>query len=80
MTHRTLPVSSGFTSPSMSPRSAGQPPSIAYQESSPTVRAYEVNDGGTEVDLDEAMDDIVTLIGERNFDLYDGTDGVITKT
>ena len=33
-----------------------------------------------EVDLDEAFDDIVQLIGERNFDLYDGTDAVIRAT
>lgn len=45
----------------------------------PEIRAFEVNDEQTEVDLDVAFDDIVELVGERNFDLYDGTDGRISK-
>lgn len=45
----------------------------------PSIRAYEVNDGNTEVDLDEAFASMISIVGERNFDLYDGTDGKITK-
>lgn len=45
----------------------------------PTLRAFEVNDEDAEVDLDLALDDLINLIGERNFDLYDGSDGVIRK-
>ncbi|WP_211208732.1 hypothetical protein [Aeromicrobium marinum] len=45
----------------------------------PSVRAFEVNDDQVEVDLDRAMDDIIELVGERNFDLYDGSDGRIVK-
>lgn len=45
----------------------------------PTIRAFEVNDEDHEVDLDLAFAEIVELLGERNFDLYDGTDGLITK-
>ena len=45
----------------------------------PTIRAFEVNDGQTEVDLDAALDEMIELVGERNFDLYDGTGGTITK-
>jgi len=45
----------------------------------PGVRAFEVNDESQEVDLEAAFDDLVELLGERNFDLYDGTDGKITK-
>lgn len=45
----------------------------------PSIRAYEVHDEETEVDLDAALDDMIQLIGERNFDLYDGTDGVVRK-
>ncbi|TAL43512.1 MAG: hypothetical protein EPN91_06175, partial [Salinibacterium sp.] len=45
----------------------------------PLIRAFEVNDESQEVDLDAAFGSIVELLGERNFDLYDGTDGVITK-
>lgn len=46
---------------------------------SPSIRAFEVNDSEHEVDLDEALTEMVALVGERNFDLYDGTDGKITK-
>lgn len=45
----------------------------------PSLRAFEVHDGETEVDLEVAFDEIVTLLGERNFDLYEGLDGQITK-
>lgn len=40
----------------------------------PTVMAYEVNDPDTPVDLDTALNDIVQLVAERNFDLYEATD------
>lgn len=46
---------------------------------SPSIRAYEVNDHETGVDIDKALDEMIELVGERNFDLYDGTDGKITK-
>ena len=45
----------------------------------PSIRAFEVNDGQTEVSLDRALDEMLELVGERNFDLYDGTDGTISK-
>lgn len=45
----------------------------------PSIRAFEVNDEHTPVDLDVALEELIELIGERNFDLYDGTDGAITK-
>ncbi|NUU50917.1 hypothetical protein HP444_08870 [Curtobacterium luteum] len=45
----------------------------------PSIRAFEVHDSETEVNLEFALDDMIELIGERNFDLYDGTDGVIKK-
>jgi hypothetical protein len=45
----------------------------------PKVRVFEVNDEETEIDLNAALDELIELVGERNFDLYDGTDGVITK-
>lgn len=46
----------------------------------PSIRAFEVNDENHEVNLDVALDEMIELIGERNFDLYDGTDGRITRT
>jgi hypothetical protein len=52
---------------------------VDSNEFQPSIKAYEVNDDSTEVDLSDALDDIVTLLGERNFDLYDGSDGIITK-
>jgi len=45
----------------------------------PTVRAYEADDLTTEVPLSEAFDTLVALIGERNFDLYEGLDGRVRK-
>lgn len=47
--------------------------------SAPTIRAFEVNDGNTEVDLDQALVEMIRVVGERNFDLYDGAEGRITK-
>ena len=43
----------------------------------PTVTCYEVSDPTTPVDLETAFDGIVELVAERNFDLYEATDGVI---
>ncbi|WP_293785922.1 hypothetical protein [uncultured Aeromicrobium sp.] len=45
----------------------------------PSIRAFEVNDHESEVDLDDALDDIIELIGERNFDIYDGSNGQISR-
>lgn len=45
----------------------------------PTITAFEVNDENVEVELDAALNEIVELLGERNFDLYEGADGNITK-
>lgn len=45
----------------------------------PSVRAYEANDLEAEVPLSTAFDTLIALIGERNFDLYEGLDGRVTK-
>ncbi|WP_425847157.1 hypothetical protein [Agrococcus sp. TSP3-2-1] len=45
----------------------------------PSIRAFEVDNQEREIDLDAALDDMIELLGERNFDLYDGTEGRITK-
>jgi len=45
----------------------------------PTINAYEVSDSTQPVSLSAALDDMITLIGERNFDLYDGTNGIVRK-
>lgn len=45
----------------------------------PSIRAFEANDLETEVPLTEAFDTLVALIGERNFDLYEGLDGHVKK-
>jgi hypothetical protein len=47
---------------------------------SPKITCYEVNDPTTPVDLDDALSDLITLIGERNFDLYEAVgDGTIQR-
>lgn len=33
----------------------------------------EVNDSETEVDLDKPLAEIISVVGERNFEPYDGT-------
>ena len=48
-------------------------------DTSPSIRAFEANDLTAEVPLPEAFDTLVSLIGERNFDLYEGLDGHIRK-
>ena len=46
----------------------------------PSVRCYEVSDPDTEISISDALDDLVELIGERNFDLYEAVgDGSIRK-
>lgn len=49
-------------------------------DTNPSIRAYEANDLTNEVPLTQAFDTLVALIGERNFDLYEGLDGQVTKT
>lgn len=49
-------------------------------DTAPSIRAYEANDLSTAVPLSDAFDTLVALIGERNFDLYEGLDGHVTKT
>lgn len=46
---------------------------------SPSIRAYEANDLTKEVKLSEAIDTLIALTWERNFDLYEGLDGEVTK-
>jgi hypothetical protein len=45
----------------------------------PSLRVWEVNEPENEVDLDGAFADFIELVGERNFDLYDGTDGQVSR-
>ncbi|WP_353828117.1 hypothetical protein [Agromyces sp. SYSU T0242] len=47
--------------------------------SPPTFRAYEVNDANVEVDLDVALAEAISIVGDRNFDLYDAANGRIKK-
>jgi hypothetical protein len=47
----------------------------------PKITAYEVNDPTTPVDLDAAFNDLINLLAERNFDLYEAVgDGTIRRT
>lgn len=45
----------------------------------PTVRCFHVSDSTKEVPLDQAMTELVDLLGERNFDLYESVDGIVKK-
>jgi len=45
------------------------------------VTCYEVNDMSQAVDLERPFDDLVVLLAERNFDLYEAVgDGTIRST
>jgi hypothetical protein len=44
----------------------------------PTVRCYHDSDSTT-VPLEQAMTELVDLLGERNFDLYESRDGIVRK-
>lgn len=46
----------------------------------PSVTPYNVADPTTSVPLEDAFSELVELVGERNFDLYEAADGVIRKT
>lgn len=44
----------------------------------PSLRCFQVSDRATEVNIGEALDELVELLAERNFDLYEATpDGMI---
>jgi len=45
----------------------------------PRIDCYHVADPSFPVDIDEAFTDLVNLVGERNFDLYEAADGGIHK-
>lgn len=45
----------------------------------PTLDVYEVDDLVNPVPLHEVMEHLVALLGERNFDLYEGVDGEVRK-
>lgn len=45
----------------------------------PTVKCYHVADPNTTVPLEQAMTELVDLLGERNFDLYESASGLIRK-
>lgn len=44
---------------------------------SPTVTCYEVHDPDNPIELEQAFDEVVELVAERNFDLYEALDGNI---
>lgn len=45
----------------------------------PTIACYHVADPSSAVDIDEALTDLINLVGDRNFDLYEAADGSIRK-
>ena len=45
----------------------------------PSINCYHVADQTQKVDIDEALTELVDLVGERNFDLYEAVDGKIRR-
>jgi len=55
---------------------------VAHRAASPfrpTVRCYHDSDSRTTVPLEQAMTELVDLLGERKFDLYESRDGIVRK-
>lgn len=46
---------------------------------SPSIECYHVADETKVVPLEQAMDELVDLLGERNFDLYESDNGTVRK-
>ncbi len=46
---------------------------------SPSIECYHVADNGKPIPLEQAMDELVDLLGERNFDLYESENGEVRK-
>lgn len=51
---------------------------VNNDQSLPVIKAFEVN-SPDEIELSDAFNELVELIGERNFDLYEGVDGNIRR-
>ena len=45
----------------------------------PSIRAFEAHEPDTEVPLDTALEDLINLVGERNFDVYEAVNGQVRK-
>lgn len=45
----------------------------------PTLRCFEAGAGDHEIDLSDALDEIVQLLAERNFDFYEAYDGGLRR-
>lgn len=45
----------------------------------PSIECHHVADNGRPIPLEQAMDELVDLLGERNFDLYESDNGEVRK-
>ncbi len=45
----------------------------------PTLECYQVSDPTTALALDDVLDELVTLVAERNFDFYEASDGRVRR-
>jgi hypothetical protein len=46
----------------------------------PELECYLVSDSTEKISLSDALDEIIELVAERNFDTYEAMDGNIQKT
>jgi hypothetical protein len=46
---------------------------------SPTLECYQVSDATTKLEVNNALDELILLVAERNFDFYEASDGVIHR-
>ncbi len=45
----------------------------------PSLECYQVNDAIEELSLDAVLDDLITIVAERNFDFYEARDGTVRR-
>lgn len=45
----------------------------------PTLECYQVNDATTQVPIEDALDELVVLVAEQNFDFYEAHGGTIRR-
>lgn len=45
----------------------------------PSLECYQVSDATTEVALNAVLDELITLVAERNFDFYEASDGKVRR-
>jgi Winged helix-turn helix len=57
----------------------GRPRRVDANRFSPTIACHHVADATRAISISDALDELVALVGERNFDLYENEGGTIRR-